>query len=104
MIKKKTFIMVKYKIKTPKKKSVRRKLPGYCCSQCQDYYKSLNLSPKELEKRLAAVSRHRIDPGPSTPEYFWELDFPDTEECLRRGYIEEAKPVVLKAKTKYDIY
>lgn len=95
--------MVKYKKKAPKKMSERRKLPGYCCPQCKDYYDSLQLSPTELEKRLLSVSRHRTDPGPPTPEHFWELDFPDDEECIKRGYMKEAQPYVFKKTNKYLI-
>lgn len=93
--------MYKHKVKAPRKMCERRKLPGYCCSMCKKYYNSLNLSPDELEKRLLKVSRHRTDPGPPTPEYFWELDFPDDEECLRRGYTEEPKPFIFKSQNKY---
>lgn len=95
--------MYKYKTKTPRKLSLRHQLPGYCCDQCKEYYDSLKLSPEELEKRLKLVSRHRTDPGPKTPEFFWELDFPDDEECIKRGYIEqEPKPYKFKSTNKYQ--
>lgn len=82
----------------------RRRLQGYCCPMCKAYYKTLNLSPTDLEKRLNTVSRHRTDPGPPSPEHFWEADFPDSQECIKRGYIEaEPKPYIFKpiSKNKY---
>lgn len=69
-----------------KKRKDRLKLPGYKCDLCQPYFESLNLNEKDLKARLNHVSRHRGKSPPKTPEYFWELDFPDTEECLKRNY------------------
>lgn len=74
--------------KIPRKRAERKKLPGYACSCCKDYYKCLKLNKKDLKLRLKKVSRHRGKSPPKTPDNFWELEFPDTEECIKRGYIE----------------
>lgn len=76
----------------PRKREERKKLPGYACSCCKDYYKSLGLNKKDLKLRLKKVSRHRGKSPPKTPDHFWELEFPDTKECIARGYMEEPKP------------
>ena len=76
----------------PRKRAERKKLPGHDCFFCKEYYKSLGLNKKDLKLRLKKVSRHRGYSPPKTPDHFWELEFPDTEECIRRGYMEEPQP------------
>lgn len=90
---------------TSKRREDRKKVPGKCCFSCEKYYQSLNLPAEELEKKLNNVSRHREFPRPSTPEHFWELDFPDDEECVRRGYKEEkCKTYKFKSLDKNKYY
>ena len=61
----------------------RKKLPGRKCDRCEKYYESL----PDGEERMQRVSRHReLHERPKTPDHFWEIDFPDTEECIKRGY------------------
>lgn len=84
--------------KMSRKREIRKRYPGYACSCCKDYYKCLELNDKDLKVRLKKVSRHRGRSPPKTPEHFWELEFPDEEECLRRGYIEPPQPYYFKKK------
>lgn len=77
-----------HKIKLPKKRSERKKYPGYACECCKKYYTSLGLNEKDLKLKLKSISRHRGKSPPKTPEHYWEIDFPDTQECIKRGYIE----------------
>lgn len=52
------------------------------------YYSELGLSDKEKKERMKKCSRHRgkFTP-PATPDHFWELEFPDTQECKARGQL-----------------
>ncbi len=50
------------------------------------YYEGLGLSPESRRRRVEAVSRHRAEgTPPSTPHHYWDVSFPSTQECLRRG-------------------
>ncbi|CAL1273415.1 unnamed protein product [Larinioides sclopetarius] len=87
----------KYKEETVRKKSERKQLVGYECKECEKYFADLGLSEEEKRERLNKCSRHRAKfPPPATPEHFWELDFPDTQECKARGYLNETQKVTLK--------
>lgn len=74
-----------YKAKLPRKRKERKQHPGYAHSSCcQKYYESLGLNEKDLKLKLKAISRHREKSPPKTPEHFWDFDFPDTKECIKR--------------------
>ncbi|CAG2107751.1 unnamed protein product [Medioppia subpectinata] len=86
---------VKMKIRTlgpvVREKSKRRQLDGFTCKECEDYYKTRNLSDKGLKDRLKACSRHRAQHSPpKSPDHFWDTDFPTTPECIRRGIFNVA--------------
>lgn len=93
-----------------RKKDERRKLKGTTCKECEiasifnhkadqpwralvlktpivflhKYY--AHLPEEEKQKRLSACSRHRfLYIPPSTPENFWEVGFPSTQTCIKRG-------------------
>ncbi|KAG1657345.1 DNA endonuclease RBBP8 [Nymphon striatum] len=69
-----------------RKKEDRKKLDGHNCHECQKYYGDLNLPEEELKKRMKYCSRHRAKYSPEkSPEHFWEVDLPDTQECIDRG-------------------
>ncbi|XP_054707867.1 uncharacterized protein MAL8P1.12-like [Uloborus diversus] len=90
----------KYKEETVRKKAERRQLVGYDCKECEKYYSDLGLSEKEKQQRLKKCSRHRAKfVPPSTPEHFWELDFPDTQECKTRGYLNATQKMKLNFLT-----
>ncbi|EFN86314.1 uncharacterized protein LOC105181519 [Harpegnathos saltator] len=60
-------------------KADRAKLNGWSCWECKEYYQNLSLSKKELQKRKNQCSRHRQKyERPSTPEGFWNPEFPET--------------------------
>jgi hypothetical protein len=94
----KTSSPVKYVIKTlgpsVRKKEERKKLNGYTCKECEDYYRTRDLTEDELKGRLKACSRHRSKYSPvKSPPYFWETDFPSTPECIKRGiFLIDDKP------------
>ena len=49
--------------------------------------KDLGYSEEEIAQKKKAC-RHRAQyKPPDTPENFWELGFPDTQECEERGKI-----------------
>ncbi|NWH96186.1 CTIP endonuclease, partial [Aegithalos caudatus] len=75
-------------IEVIRKKEERRKLLGHTCKECEIYY--ADIPEEEREKKLASCSRHRFRYiPPSTPENFWEVGFPSTQTCVKRGYIKE---------------
>ncbi|KAG8199569.1 hypothetical protein JTE90_009408 [Oedothorax gibbosus] len=87
----------KYKEETVRKKGDRKQLNGFDCKECEKYYADLGLSDKEKKERLKQCSRHRSKYAPPpTPEHFWELEFPDTQECKARGYMNETQKGTLK--------
>ncbi|XP_070171326.1 uncharacterized protein [Polyergus mexicanus] len=60
-------------------KADRARLNGWDCWECEEYYKNLLLSKDELQKRKNQCSRHRHKyERPSTPEGFWDPEFPET--------------------------
>ncbi|XP_064481114.1 uncharacterized protein LOC135394345 isoform X2 [Ornithodoros turicata] len=68
-----------------RKKAARQELPAHDCKECRLFYEGLE-NGEELMRRC---SRHRAAfAPPATPEYFWEIDFPDSGECRRRGYVK----------------
>lgn len=92
----------KYITPIPRKKVDRKQLQGQVCDLCYDFYKTMNLSEKELQKRLDCCSRHRGPKRPPTPEHYWELDFPNDEECKKRGYCDEPKTYIFKKENRYS--
>jgi hypothetical protein len=60
---------------------------------CRDYYESLEsqISPAELQRLKNKCSRHRSDRPLNvyhSPKDAWNASMPNTEECIRMGYIE----------------
>ncbi|KAL8578846.1 hypothetical protein ACOMHN_022139 [Nucella lapillus] len=69
-----------------RKQTERRKLKGFSCQDCQKYYQALGVSEGEGRRRMKECSRHRAKQAPpSTPEHFWSIGFPDTQECEERS-------------------
>ncbi|CAG2172828.1 unnamed protein product [Oppiella nova] len=100
---------VKLKVKTlgpvVRGKSQRKQLNGFTCKECEDYYKTRNLSEEGLKERLKACSRHRSQHSPpKSPEHFWETHFPTTPECIRRGIfnVENVSPKGAKSGKSSD--
>jgi len=67
------------------KKDERKKLNTDACRECETYWKSV---PEELRpKRMEESCRHRFKyAAPPTPEHYWSINFPNTQECVERGY------------------
>ncbi|KAJ3315099.1 hypothetical protein HDV04_004240 [Boothiomyces sp. JEL0838] len=68
-------------------KETRRKMHGRDCSCCTDYYRlTADLKPlRELgaahRDRRQVISRHRDwSKKPDTPPWYWDVDFPTTQE------------------------
>ncbi|CAN7998963.1 unnamed protein product, partial [Ixodes hexagonus] len=69
-------------------REARLRLPAHDCKDCQDFYERAGRGRRR--ELLKKCSRHRaLHAPPPTPDNFWELDFPDTEECKARGYLNE---------------
>lgn len=79
----------------------RKCAPGRTCLFCEKYYTSLNVP--NLQERLNLSSRHRGEQArPPTPEHFFELEFPEPDECVRRGYCEEKpQPYIPSSSNRY---
>ncbi|XP_054154078.1 DNA endonuclease RBBP8-like [Oppia nitens] len=97
---------VKLKMKTlgptVRERSKRRQLNGYSCKECEDYYKTRQLSDGQLRNRLNECSRHRQEYSPpKSPEHFWETHIPTTPELIRRGVfnVEDKRLVGVKTTT-----
>lgn len=72
----------KYVKKLPKSRRERQKLKGHTCEQCEAYYAETNT--------VGVSSRHK-QPRSKSPDFYWEMEFPSREDCLKRGYITEAE-------------
>ncbi|GAB1600796.1 uncharacterized protein LOC115210247, partial [Argonauta hians] len=89
-----------------RKKQQRKLLNGYTCHECVKYYKAKGLSDEEIKKQVGDCSKHRAKyKPPNTPDHFWSIGFPDTEECEKRGYFtrEQEKLVSKNQKTKKEL-
>ena len=85
-----------------RKKKDREVLNGFDCHECRRYYASDNLTEQQLKEVLKNCSKHRhkFAPAPDTPDEFWSIRFPDTQEYIAKGYMldvdqslpEHAKP------------
>ena len=49
------------------------------------YFSSLGLSEAELRERMKGCRHRARHEPPSTPEHFWSVGFPDTQQCEERG-------------------
>ncbi|XP_077561012.1 uncharacterized protein LOC144175863 isoform X2 [Haemaphysalis longicornis] len=90
---------VKYHHSPVRKKAARQKLPAHDCKDCKEFYGRLDLPEGKRKELLRKCSRHRaMHAPPPTPDHFWELDFPDTQECRERGYLNATQKYVLGSK------
>ena len=66
----------------------RAQLPGHDCVDCQRFWNSTTWNGS-IKDKINKCSKHRYVYGrPRTPDHFWDADFPDEEECRRRGLID----------------
>jgi hypothetical protein len=74
-----------------------KRLKRFCCELTNTCGTTFELITKSVKKHKVFfqtpdrmnrfVPKEPKPQRPKTPEHFWELDFPDEEECIRRGYI-----------------
>ena len=71
-------------------KAERGKLNGYTCEECEKFYGGEKITDEQRKKILDECSKHRhkSTPPPSTPDEFWEVGFPPTQEYLEKGLLE----------------
>uniref|UniRef100_T1JFB5 DNA endonuclease activator Ctp1 C-terminal domain-containing protein n=1 Tax=Strigamia maritima TaxID=126957 RepID=T1JFB5_STRMM len=96
----------KFHAEVTRNREDRAKLDGFGCHQCKEYYGNLNLTEEELKKRMNNCSRHRDNHVPSnTPEHFWDVDFPTTQESKNRGEITNTqyRPLQTRRKRLVDL-
>lgn len=90
---------IKYHNSPVRKRADRQRLPAHDCKECQEFYGRLALPEAQRKDLLRKCSRHRAHYAPpSTPENFWELEFPDTQECRERGYLNATQKYVFGSK------
>ncbi|KAL3257908.1 hypothetical protein MRX96_046439 [Rhipicephalus microplus] len=78
-----------------RKKADRQRLPAHNCKECEEFYGRLDLPEAKRRELMHKCSRHRAHHAPpATPEHFWELDFPDTQVCRERGYLNATQRYV----------
>jgi len=71
--------------KVVRRKAERKQINAHDCLECYNYYKVLNLSDEEIEKRMQNCSRHRSNTPPTKEsDSFWDLDFPTEEQMQER--------------------
>lgn len=60
----------------------KSKLRGWSCKDCENFYKKMNLSEEELEKRMNECSKHRnkFKPDEETIPGYWDLSIRSTPE------------------------
>jgi len=80
-------------VEVVRKKTDREKLNGYTCHECENFYANENLSHTQRKAILDRCSRHRhvSTPPPSTPDEFWEVGFPSTQEYMNKGLLDVGK-------------
>lgn len=63
----------------------RKKLGTSSCKECENYWNSL--PEGQRPKRMDDMCRHRSKyQAPDTPEHYWSISFPNTQDCIERGY------------------
>lgn len=73
----------KYRRDALRNRDARRRLDGWECEQCKNYYAVANgANPAELKHHLKQCSKHRdkYSVQSSTPPGYWDVNFPNTEE------------------------
>ncbi|KAL3267687.1 hypothetical protein HHI36_006821 [Cryptolaemus montrouzieri] len=60
----------------------KKKLKGWSCKECEQFYNGLNLTEAELEKKMNECSKHknRFKPNEETMAGFWDLSIAPTQE------------------------
>ena len=80
-----------------RKKEERKKLLGFDCRECQEYYQALledGLSKDQILSRMNDCSRHRgLFKPPLTPEKFWDPLIVEDDTQDPRNITQEAPPL-----------
>ncbi|KAI8764538.1 RBBP8 [Biomphalaria glabrata] len=79
-------------VQVVRKKDDRKKLEGFSCQECYEYYKNSGLSDEAMKQKMNECSRHRAKYiPPSTPEHFWSIGFPDTAELYDKSHCQKSE-------------
>nr|XP_012563671.2 uncharacterized protein LOC100207460 isoform X1 [Hydra vulgaris] len=70
-------------------KKSSEQLKGFTCAECEAFYRSDSLSKNQLKDILKNCSRHKrkFSPPPATQPEFWNIDFPNTQQYIKKGYM-----------------
>ena len=64
------------------------------------YFNQLGLDEEERKRRMAHCRHKARFAPPDTPEHYWSIGFPDTQECEDRGYLNTTQARPSKARRK----
>jgi len=92
---------------TVRKKEERKKLLGFECRECQEYYQALleeGFSKDQILARINDCSRHRgLFKPPLTPEKFWDPLIVEDDTQDPRNKTQEAPPLRRRAERKEEV-
>ena len=92
---------------TVRKKEERKKLLGFECRQCQEYYQALleeGLTKDQILARMNDCSRHRgLFKPPLTPDKFWDPLIVEDDTQDPRNRTQEAPPLRRRGKGKEEV-
>ena len=92
---------------TVRKREERKKLLGFECRECQEYYQALleeGFSKDQILTRINDCSRHRgLFKPPLTPEKFWDPLIVEDDTQDPRNKTQEAPPLRRRAERKEEV-
>ena len=95
--------------KTVRKKEERKKLRGFDCKLCEDYYQAHldeDFDTSQVEEKRNKNSKHRgLFKPPLTPERFWDPDIIEDDEDDPRSEIVVGAPPLRKRRgeKRFDV-
>ena len=95
--------------KTVRKKEERKKLRGFDCKLCEDYYQAHldeDFDTSQVEEKKNKNSKHRgLFKPPLTPERFWDPDIIEDDEDDPRSEIVVGAPPLRKRRgeKRFDV-
>ncbi|KAK9892871.1 hypothetical protein WA026_022551 [Henosepilachna vigintioctopunctata] len=96
----------KYAFKETVRGKEKKKLKGWSCKDCEDFYKLMNLSERELEKKMDECSKHRsrFKPDEETIPGYWDLSIPPTPEDQNFPIISNKEESIGNDSTIFCLY
>ena len=64
------------------------------------YFSGMGLTEEEKRERMKNCRHKAKFAPPDTPEHYWSINFPDTQECNDRGYLNTTQAQPSKARRR----